>query len=108
MYDAAEQCAMKGQAPTTIAGCLALAAFAVAVVAGLATSNAASTVLMRAIIAMIACYPIGLAIGLIAQRVVQDQIRAVQQANPAPDSSHIDLGADRAAEEHDDEEVLVV
>lgn len=70
--------------PATIAGITALAAFAVAVIAGVAAGNNASSVLVRAIIAMMACYPIGMLIGVVAGRVVKDHIERHREANPAP------------------------
>lgn len=60
----------------TIAGCFALSAFAVAVVAGLSTGNTLASILVRAIMAMIVCYPVGLLVGLICQHVVQDHLVA--------------------------------
>ena len=65
---------------SAIAGCFALSAFAVAVVAGLAAQNPASSILVRALIAMIVCYPVGLIIGLICQRLMFDHIAAHQKA----------------------------
>ncbi len=70
-----------------IAGCFALAAFAVAVVAGMAGGNPATSILVRALIAMIGCYPIGLIIGLICARVMADQIEAHRDAASAEESS---------------------
>ncbi len=64
----------------TIAGCFALAAFAVAVVAGLGGGNATTSILLRAIMAMIACYPVGLLVGLICQRVVQEHLKSQADA----------------------------
>lgn len=53
-----------------MAGCLALAAFAIAIVAGIAAGNAPAQILVRALMAMILCYPVGLIIGVICQRVI--------------------------------------
>ncbi|MHC4219345.1 MAG: hypothetical protein ACYSU7_12930 [Planctomycetota bacterium] len=66
---------MTGAASRAVAGCFALAAFAVAVVAGLAGGNASSSILVRALIAMIVCYPVGLIIGLVCQHVIEDHVR---------------------------------
>ncbi len=65
-----------------VAGCLALAAFAVAIVAGLAAGNAPTPILLRAVIAMIACYPVGLVIGLVCQRVIDEHLAAEDAAIP--------------------------
>ncbi len=73
-----------------IAGCFALAAFAVAVLAGLAGGNSAASILTRALIAMICCYPIGLMIGVICQRVMTDHIEASRASATMPQSSPTD------------------
>lgn len=65
---------------SAIAGCFSLSAFAVAVVAGLYAQNPVSSILIRALIAMIACYPVGLIIGLICQRLMFEHIDAHQKA----------------------------
>ena len=98
---------MKGIAATTIAACFALAAFAVAVVAGLASGNAAASVLGRAIAAMVVCYPVGLAVGYIAQRIVGEHIEAHKEAHPAPDFNGV-AGEVPVVGESADEEVIVV
>ena len=96
---------MRGIAARTIAGIFALAAFAVAVLAGLSAGNAAVLVLSRAIIAMLICYPVGLAVGLVAQRLVQDHIDSHRAANPAADSTGDD--DEPGADNEDGEEILV-
>jgi len=100
---------VKGVAATTIAGAFALAAFAVAVLAGLGSGNPAPSVLVRALIAMLVCYPIGLALGAITQRLLQDEIDRHRETNPEPTSGE-DESNDSGIEviEEDGEEVLVV
>lgn len=61
-----------------------MAAFAVAVVAGLAGGNETSSILMRSLMAMVLCYPLGLIVGLICERVVDEQARAHQARHPMP------------------------
>lgn len=73
-----------------IAGCFALAAFAVAVVAGMAGGNSPTSILGRALIAMISCYPIGLIIGLICARVMADHIQRHRDAVSDAESSTTD------------------
>ncbi len=72
-----------------VAGCFALAAFAVAILAALAAGNPAVSVLRGAIIAMIVCYPVGFLAGLMCQRVVQQHVAATneQPASGAAESS---------------------
>ena len=75
-----------------IAACVALAAFTVAVVAGLFCGNDSAAILLRALLAMLVCYPIGLAIGGICQRVLAEHVR--EQALQAND----DTGNEQSAQ----------
>ncbi|MHC4428224.1 MAG: hypothetical protein ACYS0D_06420 [Planctomycetota bacterium] len=75
-----------------IAACVALAAFAVAVVAGLFGGSDSAAILLRALLSMLVCYPIGLAIGGICQRVLVEHVR--EQALQASD----DIGAEQSAQ----------
>ncbi len=72
---------MTGGVSRAVAGCFALAAFAVAVVAGLAGGNGATAILLRALVVMAVCYPVGLLAGLVCQFVVDQHGR--QQAEDA-------------------------
>lgn len=77
-----------------IAGCFGLAAFAVAIIAGLASDNPAAQILLHAVIATLVCYPIGWIAGLICQRVIglhleariksQQQVASNSSATPIP------------------------
>ena len=81
---------VQGSISNVIAGCFALAAFAVALVAGLAGDNEASAVLLRAVLAMLLGYPIGLVAGMICARAidagVQDARNRREQSNDADTS----------------------
>ena len=66
-----------------IASIFALAAFAVAVIAGLAADNSAARVLGIAVGAMVVCHFIGLWIGAIGQRVVAEHLSKVKSAAEA-------------------------
>ena len=108
--------AVRGMTATTIAGSFGLAAFAVAIIAGLASGNAASSILLRALMAMVICYPVGLAVGLVAQRIVNDEIGERTRDVPLPEFSDVDEPSDEGdrtrepenRNETSDEEVLVV
>ena len=76
-----------------IAACAALAAFAVAVVAGLFGGIDATSILIRALLAMLVCYPIGLVIGMICQHVVADHLQ-----EPVPVT--VDTGDDSNSEQN--------
>ncbi|MCA9297082.1 MAG: hypothetical protein KC983_11205 [Phycisphaerales bacterium] len=73
-----------------IAGCFALTAFAVAVVAGLIADNPMLDILARSAIAMCICYPLGFLVGLIVEHVIAQHMREFVDANPVPDSSALD------------------
>ena len=90
---------MTGAVSRAVAGCFALAAFAVAVVAGLAGSNGATSILLRAVIAMICCYPVGLLIGLVCQHVVEQHLR--QRAEEAAAAQAAQQSAESAEEATD-------
>lgn len=81
---------MAGGVSRAVAGCFALAAFAVAVIAGLAGGNPATSILIRALLVMVVCYPAGLVVGLVCQHVVDQQGRkgrAEEAASAAPAAS---------------------
>ena len=61
---------MKKGPVSAIAGCVALSAFAVAILAGLSAGNPAVMVLLRAVLVMVIGYPAGLVIGQVVIRVV--------------------------------------
>ena len=67
---------------SVIAACFALSAFLVAILAGLAAANPALTVLARALIAMVLCYPAGLVVGLICELVVSTPRKAETTETP--------------------------
>lgn len=68
-------------APTkVIAGSMGLAAFSVAVIAGLAVGNPAETVLGRALAAMVACNALGWVVGAAAEKVASEAVRAYETA----------------------------
>jgi hypothetical protein len=98
---------MRGISAKVIAACFTLAAFAVAVVAGLASDNPATHVLVRAVVAMCVCYPVGYVAGMVCERVISAHIESHKQANPAPDPmSGAGTAPGHPAEEGD--EVIVV
>lgn len=68
-----------------IAGCLALGAFAIAIFAGLASGNPTDTILGRALLCLVVCYVVGLAVGAVAERAVDEHVRAHEAANPEGD-----------------------
>lgn len=65
-----------------IAACFAIVAFVAAVAIGAAAGNAVETVLYRAMIVLLVCWPIGWAVGMLAQKVNELSIQAYKQKNP--------------------------
>lgn len=68
-----------------IAGVLGLTAFSIAVLAGLSVGNSADTVLVHALVSMVACQILGFAIGTVGERVARDAIARYQKEHPIPD-----------------------
>lgn len=68
-----------------VAGVFGLAAFALAVVAGLGAGNPSTDVLLRALVSMAACYSIGLVLGMIGERTVDEHVREYIAARAVPD-----------------------
>lgn len=65
-----------------IATCCALVAFAAAIVIGVAADLPASTILWRAMIAMVVCWGLGCIVGTLAFGAVQRDIEEYKKQNP--------------------------
>ena len=76
-----------------IASCFALAAFAVSVLTGLAENIDAAQILLRAVAAMIVCFPVGAIVGLTCDSVIRSHLSAkssdAQGAAPAAASAEV-------------------
>ena len=77
---------MIGIASRAIAGCFALAAFSVAIIAGLASGISASSILMRALLAMVVCYPVGLLVGFVCRHVIEQHLGQTADRSAATDT----------------------
>ena len=88
---------VRGMPTKVIGGCLALGAFAVAIVAGLAADNPADEILSRALIAMAVCYPVGVIIGVVAERAVDEHVRTHIKKNPLGGAPEDGSGAETGA-----------
>lgn len=82
-----------------IASGFGLAGFAVAIVAGLAAGNPSDRILTVALASMFVCHLVGLATGLIAERIVQDHMTRYREARPldAPGGAGGDSAPNAAA-----------
>lgn len=78
-----------------IACCLALSAHAVAIVAGLGAGNDPTTVLARALIALLAGYAIGQIIAGALTHVAREHVARYQGSHPIPDLERIENAARR-------------
>ncbi len=72
-----------------IAACLALVAFAVCILAGLQAGNPFTSVVSRALVALVVTFVVGLVIGSMAQKMLDENIAAPKnppkaQAKPGP------------------------
>lgn len=95
---------MKRGMPTRLIGaCMGLAGFALAIVAGLAADNPSSQILLHAILSMLGCQMVGLAIGAVAEHAVDERTAAHRAAHPI--GAEVDV---EAAPEEDAGPVLVV
>jgi hypothetical protein len=65
-----------------IASCFSLVAFAAAVTIGYAVDNPTATILYRALLTMLLCWPVGYAVGAVAQRVNEKAIADYKERNP--------------------------
>ena len=103
--------ASRGSPGQVLGGCFAMAAFAVAVVAGLARDNTPSAILLRAVIAMIVCYPVGMLVGMMCLRVLQEHGKAPRETVGDDESTPGALGpatAQVTENAKDAEDVMVV
>ncbi len=99
---------MKRAPSHVIAGCFSLCAFSIAVITGLAAENGALTILLRAILAMFACYVVGLIIGWACDCAIRSHVAALDEA--AESEGNVDDGAASVAppEREDAEQAMVI
>jgi hypothetical protein len=81
----------------TIAGCYALGAFTIAIISGLYAGRSASGILETAIVSMLVCYIVGLAVGKVAEVAVREHVERFVEENEAPDSREAEAALHRAA-----------
>jgi hypothetical protein len=67
-----------------VAAVFALSAFAVALIAGIAAGNDTTTVLSRALGALVACQLIGMGAGFLIERVIKEHEARYRADNPVP------------------------
>ena len=74
-----------GMPSRVIATAMALCAFAIAVIAGLAAGNPSDVVLGRALLGLVVCYVLGHVLGACAESVVRRRVDAYKREHPVPD-----------------------
>lgn len=90
-----------GVATKVIAASCALAAFAVALIAGLAADNPAYDILLRALFAMILGQIVGWIVGVIGERTINEAVVTYRQANPVPTDGAMPTRASASASDAD-------
>lgn len=73
------------QPRSAIAACIALTAYAVALVAGWASGVPGPTVMLRALVAMAVCYFIGSVLAAMAIHAIREFLDRYEQDHPVPD-----------------------
>ena len=73
-------------AAKTVAGCLGLAGFAIALLSGLASGTEAHVVFSRAIASMFVCFLVGYVIGVVGERAVDEAADQYRQEHPVDGS----------------------
>ena len=61
---------------------------------GAVVDNAGPTVIFRALVVMGLCWPIGLFLGSVAQRTIQENIETYKQEHPIPEKSKDETDAE--------------
>ena len=98
---------MRGLGSSTVAASFALAAFAVAITAGIGAGNDSAQILIRALVAMFLAYPVGLFIGMICSRIVREHVEAGLVTSIGSGEAQEPMDA-TSVEPDEDEEVLIV
>lgn len=68
-----------------IAGCFALSGFAVAIFASLGAGAGTDTILLRGILALVACAAVGSIIGMVAERCIAEGFAEYAARNAVPE-----------------------
>ena len=85
-----------------IASSFALIAFALAIVMGLYVGNEAIAILSRALLVMFISYWVGMCVGAVGHRAIQEHLNRYRLDNPIPrlDDNHDIISGTDAASEH--------
>ena len=75
---------------SVIATSFALLAFVAAAIVGVLADNPTLTVIGRATLVMVVCWPVGLIVGGLAQRTVDAHVKEYKDAHPIPEDTEVD------------------
>ena len=84
--------------PKRLAACSALVVFALCLILGIRADNTFSTTVTRALVALAGTFAVGLALGVVAERMLDENVRAERdrrrrQQQPDPDGGNADPAA---------------
>lgn len=85
-----------------IAACSGLAAFAVAIFAGLGVGNDGLSIILRAIVCMAVCWVLGFAAGTVGMHVLREHVEGVKAREP------LEVEMEEAEEAVEEEEPIEV
>lgn len=83
----------------TIAAVVALTAYALAIVAGLAAQNPATTILWRGMVVLVVAHLAGQLIGAAAEHALAQHLRRFEEQNPVPDLAVVERELERQRRE---------
>ena len=72
------------------AGVMGLAGFVVALLSGMQAGNETSRVIVSALLAMVVCHIVGVVLGLVIERVVEEHKRSLETPNSGESTSETD------------------
>jgi hypothetical protein len=88
------------ESPSKLFGAvLGLTAFAIAVIAGLASGVDAASIMKRGIVAMLACYGVGAALGAVAGHAIREYLEDYERTHQPADLAAAMAMYDDGAEE---------
>lgn len=80
--------------PTRIAAALSLIVFAVCVIAGISAENGFSTIIIRALMAMVVTLVVGLVLGTMAQKMLEENLSSSKKVEEKPENGETTSTAD--------------
>jgi len=82
-----------------MAGAMSMIVFAVCLLAGLSAGNPPATILYKALVAMVGTLVVGLLVGVMAQKMLDENIKAMKPPDPIPETPEKAANKNPAAKE---------